>query len=222
LRTHSKGQEAVASPGRKLGFTQKTGVWYNYCKMTKFFKKHWPLAGIGLLLAVVAFYLVQAQKEAIKELVPFEVDFEQGLKLKNIHYTQDDPDEKVKWVLDATEATFSKDKRFVHFKNFRLKLEPENRPSLELEGLRGVYDKKAGTMTLNGNLRGRTDHGYSILTEGAVYHQKKGDIESDDPVKITGPFFSVEGRGLYFNVKKEILVVRSHVTTSVENQAVVL
>jgi len=190
--------------------------------MSKFLKKHWPLAGIGFLLAVVGFYLIQAQKDAIKKFVPFEVDFEQGLKLENIHYTQDDPDDKVKWVLDATEVTFTKDKRFVHFKDFRLKLEPENRPALEFEGLTGVYDKKAGTMTLNGNLRGRTDHGYSIATEGAVYRQKKGDIESDDPVKITGPFFSVEGRGLYVNLEKEILVIRSRVTTSIDRKALIL
>jgi len=190
--------------------------------MTKFLKKHWPLAGLGLLLAVVSFYLVQAQKEAIQKFVPFDVDLEQGVKLENIHYTQDDPDEKVKWVLDATEVTFTKDKRFIHFKDFRLRLDPENRPSLEFEGLKGVYDKKAGTMTLNGNLKGRTDNGYSIITERAVYCQKKGDIESDDPVKITGPFFSVEGRGLYFNVEKEILVIRSHVTTSIDDKALIL
>jgi LPS export ABC transporter protein LptC len=190
--------------------------------MTTLLKKHWPLMGIGLLLAVVGFYLVQAQKEALKKFVPFEVHFDEGLKLENIHYTQDDPDDKVKWVLDATEVTFTKDKRFVHFKDFRLKLEPENRPSLEFEGLKGVYDKKAGTMTLNGNLRGRTDHGYSIVTEGAVYRQKKGDIESDDRVKITGPFFSVEGQGLYFNVEKEILVIRSRVTTSIDDKALIL
>jgi LPS export ABC transporter protein LptC len=190
--------------------------------MLKFLKKHWPLAGIGFLLAVVGFYFIQAQKDAIKKFVPFEVDLKQGVKLENIHYTQDDPDEKVKWVLDATEVTFTKDKRFVHFKDFRLKLKPENKPSLELKGLKGVYDKKAGTMTLNGNVRGRTDHGYNIITERAVYRQKKGDIESDDPVKITGPFFSVEGRGLYFNVEKQILVIRSRVTTSIDHKALVL
>jgi LPS export ABC transporter protein LptC len=222
LRIHPEGEKAVAAPSRRLGFTQKTLIWYTYCRMSKFLKKHWPLAGIGFLLALVGFYFIQAQKDAIKKFVPFEVDFEQGVKLENIHYTQDDPDEKVKWMLDATQVTFTKDKRFIHFKDFRLRLEPENRPSLEFEGLKGVYDKKAGIMTLNGNLRGRTDHGYSIVTEGAVYRQKEGDIESDDPVKITGPFFSVKGQGLYVNLEKEILVIRSRVTTSIDHKALIL
>jgi LPS export ABC transporter protein LptC len=190
--------------------------------MAKFFKKHWPLAGIGVLLAMVGFYLIQSQKEAIQKFVPIEIDSEEGLKLKNIHYTQDDPDERVKWVLDATEVTFSRDKRFIHFKDFQLKLEPENRPALELKGLKGVYDKQLETMTLNGNLRGRTDNGYTIITESAVYRQKQGDLENDDPVKITGPFFSVEGRGLYVNVEKEILVIRSNVTTSIDDDALIL
>ncbi|MGD2125176.1 MAG: LPS export ABC transporter periplasmic protein LptC [Desulfobacteraceae bacterium] len=190
--------------------------------MTKFLKKHWPLAGILVLLAVVSFYLIQAQKEPIQKPALAEADADEGVKLEDIHYTQNDPDQRVKWVLDATEVKLTKDKRYIRFRDFRLRLEPEDRPAVELEGKKGKYDKNTGEITLRGNLRGRTDNGYRFMTERAIYKQKQGDLETDQPVKIIGPFFSVEGRGLYFNVENEILIIHHNVTTSIDNDALIL
>ena len=70
-------------------------------------------------------------------------------------------------------------------------------------------------MNLYGDLRGRTDDGYRVSTEHIVYHQKEGFFETEEPVQISGPAFSLTGRGLYFNPEKKMLRVTSGVTTTV-------
>jgi LPS export ABC transporter protein LptC len=190
--------------------------------MLPFFKKQWPLMGVAILVAVVAFYLVQARKNSPHRSVGPDAPTEEGLKLEDVHFTQDSPDDKVKWVLDAEEARLSKDKEVVSFHRFRLRLEPDKRPYVELVGERGEYHRTSGEIRLNGNLKGTTEDGYSIVTESAVYMYKQGRLETKDPVKVTGPFFSVEGRGLQLNVKKETVQVLSDVTTLIQREFPVL
>jgi LPS export ABC transporter protein LptC len=190
--------------------------------MASFFKKQWPLMAVAILVAVVAFYLIQAQRNSSHKSVGPDVPTEEGLKLEDVHFTQDSPDDKVKWVLDAKEARLSKDKEVISFNRFILRLEPEKRPRVELEGERGEYYRTSGEIRLRGSLKATTDDGYSILTESAVYRHKQGRLETKDPVKITGPFFSIEGRGLQLNVEKETLHILSDVTTLIEKDFLAL
>ena len=69
----------------------------------------------------------------------------EGLQLKDVHYTQDNPDKKIKWVVDAREVRFSGDRKNVEFFDFKLKVEPENRPRFTLNGKKGNYSKDTGT-----------------------------------------------------------------------------
>ena len=111
---------------------------------------------MGILLVVVSYYLIKGRHEILQGQVLTDMFSEEGIKLENISYTQTSPDEGVKWNLDAKEAKFSKDRQFITFSDFRLKLEPENRPSVELEGKRGDYDKNSGEINLHGDLQGYT------------------------------------------------------------------
>jgi len=178
-------------------------------------RKHWPLLAIATLLTLVTLYVIAGHRQNEKgsllpDLVPGE-----GLQLKKIHYTQDSPDKGMRWILDANEVKLSQDKRHISFRTFKLRLEPTSRPRVELEGDRGHYDKDSGEINLHGNLRGRTANGYSILTEHLLYNQKEGFIETKEPVKIFGPFFSMSGRGLHFNPQKENFKILSQVTTRI-------
>jgi LPS export ABC transporter protein LptC len=179
-------------------------------------RKHWPLIGIGLLGILVSVHLSQAPKQNTGSSSGTGAALEKGLKLEDIHYSQDDPNDRVKWFLDAKEAILSDDKQVISFRNFKLRLEPENRPRVELEGEKGAFHRNSGEIHLQGALRGSTDDGYRIVTESAVYSQKKGCLETHDPVKITGPFFSLEGRGLLLNVEKETLLIPSDVTALID------
>ncbi len=187
--------------------------------MTRFFKKHWPLLAIAILLLVVGLYIIGAQKEIMKASLPSDIVGEEGLKLKNVSYSQDDPNQGMRWTLDAKEVKFSKDKTFISFKDFRLKLRPLNRPTVELEGKRGDYDRNSGEINLNGNLQAYTDNGYRITTEHILYNEKEGYLKTEKPVRILGPFFSVAGRGLYYNPEKETLRIFSDVTTRITRES---
>ena len=190
--------------------------------MNRFFKKHWPLFVLGILLCVVGYYLFNAKdmllhKPALDDAVSYE-----GLKLKDIHYTQDNPEGNAKWILDAEEVSFSKDKQFMTFNNFHLKLDTKDRPSVELRGKRGEYDRNTGVINLWGALHGRTNNGYRIITDHMIYKNKEGYITSEAPVKIFGPFFSVEGLGFDFYIEKRSLRIKTQVTTLIEKGPLVL
>jgi LPS export ABC transporter protein LptC len=179
-------------------------------------RKHWPLIGIALLGILVSVHLSRAPKQNTGSSSGMGAALEKGLKLEDVHYSQDDPNDRVKWFLDAKEAILSDDKQVISFRNFKLRLEPENKARVELEGEKGAFHRNSGEIHLQGGLIGSTDDGYRIVTESAVYSQKKGCLETHDPVKLSGPFFSLEGRGLLLNVEKETLLILSDVTALID------
>lgn len=184
--------------------------------MTKTLKKHWPLFAIGAIVLLVIGHVLVAQRGLLSKSVPAGGGGE-GVRLEDVHYTHSDPDTKVTWLLDAAEVTFSKDRRFMTFQDFRLRVQPKDRPNIELVGERGDYDTETGELVLKGGLKGKTDSGYTFETESAVYNQKRGDLKTHEPVLISGPLFSIRGRGLYFDVNREILQIHSDVTTFIKS-----
>ena len=92
--------------------------------MKTYLKRHWPLVGLGVLLVFVAFYLTKAGRDAFRKPILDVLKAGDGLKLKDIHYSQDDPDKGVKWILDAREVGFSGDQKFLSFQDFLLTVEP--------------------------------------------------------------------------------------------------
>ena len=196
--------------------------WYNYCRMTKFLKKHWPVLGIGILLSVVGFYLIGAHGKFLAKPLMGGILSREGIRLADIRYTQENPDQGIKWTLDAKEVFFSKDRKFMSFNNFLLNVESRDRPSIKLKGKTGDYDTQSGVINLRGDLQGDTENGYRIMTENMTYKNKEGYIRTDAPVKITGPFFSVEGQGLSFNLEKRILKINKNVTTALDKEALIL
>lgn len=190
--------------------------------MEKFLRKHWPLLAMASLLVVVTLYLFQGRKGPAQKTVAQDKESEEGIRLKDIHYVQDHPDREVKWVLDASEAKLSKDQQFVTFLDFVVTLEPANRPHVTLQGKQGEFDKRTGRLLLQGDLIGETEDGYRFTTEQAVYHHKEGYLETDKAVKVSGAFFSVEGKGLLLDVRKETVQVLSNVTTLIHGEPPIL
>ncbi len=168
---------------------------------------------------VVFFYLWDAHLRGAGTPSPDGFSGVEGVKLADIHYRQDNPDKGVKWVLDAREATVSKDRQFVFFKFFHLTLEPKDRPVIELEGERGEYDKAAGTLALYKNLRGQTGSGYGIVADHITYSHEEGNLQTDSPVKIIGPSFTVEGTGLFVDLKTDFFRIHSDVKAVVNAEA---
>ena len=187
--------------------------------MTGFLKKQWPLVGLVLLLALVALYLTGSGKEIIQRTVVKEIVQGEGLKLKDIHYTHEDPDKGVKWVLDASEVLFSQDKSSFLFHNFELKVEPENKPWFRLTGKKGNYFRDSGELDLRGDLNGNSANGYRFVGEHMLLNERRGHLSTDKPIRIFGPFFYVTGRGMVADLRNERLRILSNVTTVLDREA---
>jgi LPS export ABC transporter protein LptC len=177
---------------------------------------------MGFLIASVTVFLFQAGRQPVLQTAAQDKESEEGIRLKDIHYVQDDPLHKVKWTLDASEAKLSKDQQVVTFLDFHLALEPENRPRLTVQGKQGEFDKRSGRLVLEGNLIGQTEDGYRFTTEQAIYNHKQGFLETDKPVKISGDLFSIEGNGLFLDVGKETMKILSNATTLIYGEPPVL
>jgi len=185
--------------------------------MSNFIRKNWPLVFIALLILGVLAYTGRPGKEVVKKPVAPD-DSQAGVKLEDIHYTHEGSKDGIRWVLDAQEVRISENREQFFFTLFRLKIEPPDRAAVHLEGNNGSYDKAAGLLTLSGDLKGRTDDGYAFFTESVRYDQKEGYLSTEDPVRITGPVLSVEGKGLNYRVATETLQIGSAVTTLISSE----
>jgi LPS export ABC transporter protein LptC len=180
-------------------------------------KRHWPLLGLGALLLIVGFYLAKSGKELFKTTALLkDMVSGEGLKLKDIHYRQDDPEDKVKWVLDAQEVQLSEDKKIVRFYDFDLKVEAEGRPALKVSGKRGDFYKDSNKIELWGDLKGFYGNDYGIFTEYLLVSNNLERLSTDKPVRILGPFFTVEGRGLFADLANDTIKILSDVTTTLK------
>lgn len=187
--------------------------------MKRLLKRHWPLLGVGVLLAIGASYLVGSGKAGISKSLFKGIFSEEGLKLKDIHYTQDDPEAGLKWILDAREVRFSEDRQRLSFKEFHLRLEPQDRPWFELSGKQGDYSRRTGKIRLQGDLAGRSEDGYRIYTERVLINEKLRNLRTNAKVTILGPFFTVFGQGLTVDLQAETVQILSDVTTVVEKES---
>jgi LPS export ABC transporter protein LptC len=184
--------------------------------MTKIPKKYLPIAGILVLFLIIGYFLSRIGDKGINNTVISLSPPEAGLTGKKLHFVEDNPDKGTKYILDADEAIYSQGKQQVTLNNVRLKLEPLDSPSLEIKGREGDYDENLQEIKLKGDIQGYSTNEYRISTEEITYKQKDGFLKTNEPVKITGPFFSVSGIGLIFYPEKETFKIISHVTTILE------
>ncbi len=172
------------------------------------------------MLLVVVFYFAKAGKDFIKTTAFLkDVISGKGVNLKDIHYRQDDPDKKIKWVLDAKEVRFSEDRKTIRFFDFFLEVEAEGRPGFSLRGERGIYFKDIGKIELKGKLDGSYGTEYRFLTDYVVVNEKKGTVNNEEPVEIFGPFFTVKGKGIFVDLSENRIKILSNVVTTINRDA---
>ena len=132
-------------------------------------------------LTVLAIYLNQ------------ENDLQSGLRLAensymdNISITQTN-DGIVKWVLDAGKAVFVGDNE-VKLEELRITF-PEKELVLTSEG--GLYDVARRDLEISGNINASTKD-FDIVAKRLFWDSSRGELVSDEKVKIVGKRFSVEG-----------------------------
>ncbi|MCD6294430.1 MAG: LPS export ABC transporter periplasmic protein LptC [Deltaproteobacteria bacterium] len=183
-------------------------------------KRHWPLVGVLVLFLAVGFYFAKAGRDFIKTTAFLkDVISGEGVELKDIHYRQDDLDGKIKWALDAKEVRLSEDRKTIRFFDFYLKVEAEGRPGFSLRGEKGIYCKDIGKIELQGELDGSYGTEYRFLTEYVVIDEKKGTVNNEEPVEISGPFFTVKGKGIFADLSENRIKILSNVVTTINQEA---
>jgi LPS export ABC transporter protein LptC len=184
--------------------------------------KYLPVMGIIVLFVVIGFFMIKAGYERVKDQDLTSMIPDEGIRLENIHSIQYNSDKGAKWILDADEVNMSKDRQHISFNRFHFKLEPENNFTIDLVGSSGDYDRTSDEINLRGELEGHTENGYRISTDHILYKQKKGNLNTDGTVEITGPFFSVTGKGLHINLEKETIRINSNAKTLIKRGSLIL
>jgi LPS export ABC transporter protein LptC len=178
----------------------------------------WPIVGILVVLMVVAFYLFKVPHVVMvssktSSLIPGEI-----LKICDIKYSQDNKDGEGKWELKAKEGHFFDKSQIVALKDVLLRLDSFEGTSFTIMGNEGDYLKESGQIILRGDVMGRSTNGYQIETSLLIYRQRDQSVETDKPIRVTGPFFQVRGDGLFIDLKKKTVTVKRDVCTTVTNE----
>ncbi len=184
--------------------------------MNKFIRKQWPLISIGIILVVVLLFLLRAGRVTGPNSLIKDILSDDGLRLKDIHYVQDDPGKGFNWILDAVQVKISNDKKIIIFQEVNLKLDPKDGSWFKLKSNKGEYSRDTGEINLWGNVEGITSNGYRTETEHLLINERTEDLTTDKHIKIWGPFFFVEGKGLFANLQSEHIKILSHVTATVK------
>jgi len=174
----------------------------------------WPIAGIVILLLIVAAFIITGPRLAkvsttASPLVPGE-----SLKMSEVKYDQDHEDGQG-WELIAKEAHFFDTTQIVSLKDVLLKLDSTEDNSYTITGNEGDYCRKKEEIILKGNVVGRSASGYQLETTQLTYKQKEESVVTDKPVKLIGPFFRVKGDGLYIDLKRNRFMVKRNVFTTI-------
>lgn len=174
------------------------------------------MAGIALLLLVATLYIFGAQETIEEEPKSTDTVVEKGVDLmENISLTGGDSDKGVKWVLKAKKIESSDNQAAYSGIDFRV-MKLDDGAWIELKAEEGDYDRNSDEITLRRNVNGQTEDGYRFVTDHLLYNEEKGSIETDAPVKIFGPFFTISGQGLDFNLEEGVLKILADVTTHID------
>jgi len=65
---------------------------------------------------------------------------------------------------------------------------------------------------------GESATGYVIETSLLIFRQADNEVETDEHIKITGPFFIIKGDGLYADVSKKKFVVKKNVCATFNDE----
>jgi len=186
--------------------------------MKRFLRNHWLIISLAIACLVGGIYVLRELRQLPQDMVVEQLLLREGVSLKQVHYSQGDLNKDINWKLDAKEVRLSENNNVVSFRQFHLIVEPKDRPKVQLRGRSGEYSRISGILRMWGDLRVNSDDGYSAKSEHLVFDEKKGLLTTDDPVEISGPFFTLTGKGLFVDLKREIFKIRSNVTTVVNKE----
>ncbi len=191
--------------------------------MKKFPMMSLPVAGIFALLALTGVFIFRAPEiNGIYSRISSDTGSGEGLKIKNVKYSQDSRDGRGKWKLEAREARVVEKNNTVTFKDVVLRLDSSKKnESFTIKGKEGAYFRKKGRIILKGNVRGQSDNGFSLKTSLLIYSQRDDTIKTDKVITISGPFFQIDGAGACIDLKRNKFMIKKDVQTRIDQRNII-
>jgi LPS export ABC transporter protein LptC len=183
--------------------------------MNRIPKAVWPIAGILLLLAIGALFVFRVPQLVMVSSKVSRLASGESLKMSDITFSQDYKGGRGKWELNAKEAHFFDKDQLLTLRGVSLRLDSSPKACFTIKGNEGDYCRETGKITLRGEVTGRSSDGYQLQTSVLIFREKDGLVETDEPVRVTGPFFQIEGDGLRADLTEKIFTVKENVCTTV-------
>ncbi len=144
---------------------------------------------------IAGFSVILTYKEQGMELNP---SFRTST-MQRLHLTHRE-DNKVEWELSAREAVFPQDNKEVFLKSISLKINQS--PEIYITSGSGVYKTDEGDIILNKNVELNMENS-KFTTSSLKWDGKSGTITTDDPVRLAGANFSIDGTGLVAKTEQQ-------------------
>jgi LPS export ABC transporter protein LptC len=174
----------------------------------------WPIGGIFLLLVIAGLFVYRASYLDVGMSTASSLRPGESVKICGINYTQDYDNGEGTWELKAREGSFIEKSETLTLTQVLLKLDPAGNTAFTIRGNEGNYCRRSGRITFRGDVMGKTSNGYRIETTLLIYSEKGGCVETDEPIRVFGPFFDVKGDGLYADLPKGTFTVKGNVCTT--------
>ena len=131
-------------------------------------------------------------------------------RMRGLTYTHVE-EGKSKWSLKADGARYQEDTGEVFLKAVRVIFYQEKGGPIAITGDEGVYNQKTQTVTIRGNVDGKTADGNRLVTEYIVYREKDKVAETDAPVTVEGTQYKVKGIGMRVLVDQNKVFLKRNV-----------
>jgi lipopolysaccharide export system protein LptA len=172
------------------------------------------LITVGIVVAL--FISSQKLKEAEKEQkeTTEEVSGPPSIEADKLKYTESEGGKTI-YEIESDEAKFFKDESRTELKNIRVTFFYQDQYKIVVVGDRGELNTDTKNITISSNVSITAAGDYKLTTDNLTYSADRAEITTDDPIFVTGPAATFEGKGLVFNLGKEELSIKSDVKTDI-------
>jgi len=152
-----------------------------------------------LLISLALLFFMGNKRELDKTMLLKGNSFIEGLKI--IHKKNGTS----MWTLKASRADIAEGSERVKLKDIVLLV--ENR-DMTIYSPEGFYNLESKDLTLNGKIKA-VSKGYTIITESVEWNQSKGEVKTNENVRIESKKFNVEGSGLEADSEQKVRILKN-------------
>ena len=157
------------------------------------------MIGISLFFAFIFFLLLWSEKGTNVTLKIKENSFIEGIR---IVYGKDGD---MVWTLTAKKADFTQDENIVELTDVAV-LVKKNGMSVYTD--KAKYDLLTQNFITEGEIRANGKD-YTITTASIDYEASSGKLKTENPIKVEGKRFTVEGKGMTLDSNQRVRILNN-------------